>query len=229
MRSKPVIAVGTGSLRHHGVNGFNHLGGVAARVVAGEQIAPKPVPHKRLRCAKNLRLGAPEAVDALLRVADQKHAGRTGRAHRSAIALQPRRQRLPLQRVGVLKLVDQQMPNARIKPLLHPAREHRVGQHEDGGALNIVHVDPAAPLLERGELGQQHAREPGHALLILPSRVLAAGGEHAQHQLLRGAHLLQPDDLVAELARRAGGGQQRGDHSWHVAHAKRLLQLDAAG
>jgi hypothetical protein len=37
-------------------------------------------------------------------------------------------QRMPLQRAGVLELVDQHMANARVEPLLHPARELVVAQ-----------------------------------------------------------------------------------------------------
>ena len=181
-------------LPHDGVDGGNHALRVAARVVAAEQVAAQPIAHKGLRGDEHLRLGPAKAVDALLGVAHDEHAGRGRPTARARIARQPRVQRLPLQRVGVLKLIDQQVANARIEPLLHPARQHGVGQHDQGRALHIVHVHPAVLLLDGGKLRNQAARQPGHALLVLPGLVLAAGHQQALQLglgLLRGGELLQ--------------------------------------
>ena len=112
-------------------------------------------------------------------------------------------QRLPLQRVGVLELIDQQVANARIQPLLHPARKDRVGQHDQGRALHIVHVHPAVLLLDGGKLRNQAARQPGHALLVLPGLVLAAGHQQALQLglgLLRGGNFSRFFDRRSSLA-----------------------------
>jgi hypothetical protein len=98
-------------------------------------------------------------------------------------------QRLPLQRVGVLELVDQQVAHARVEPLLHPARQHRVGQQQLRGLLDVVHVDPAMLALDFGEGGDQDAREPRHALLVSHGVVLGLRGTALDGMFLCGAHL----------------------------------------
>ena len=226
MLAKTFVSIRRARLPHRGVDGVDDGHRVAARVVAAEQVATQTFDDKFLGRDKHLRLGATKAVNALLRVTDQKHAGRPACA---AVSTQPRRKRLPLQRVGVLEFVDHQMPDARVEPLLHPARQNRVGQHFLARALHVVHVDPAAFLLQGRELGDQRTRQARHALLVVPGIVLLAGRHGAQHQLLRLPDAGNADDLFAKFARRAGGGQQRGKHSRHVACAQGLLQLHALG
>ena len=80
MRAKAVVAVIGLGLQHHTVDSRNHGHTVAARVVAGQQVAAQAIAHKSLRCNKHLRLGTPKAVNALLGVADDKHTGRPARA-----------------------------------------------------------------------------------------------------------------------------------------------------
>ncbi len=67
------------------------------------------------------------------------------------------------------------MAHARVQPLLHPAREFGVAQQAQGRALDIVHVHPATLALEVGVGHEQHAGQAGHALVVLPSSVLAPG------------------------------------------------------
>ena len=116
-------------------------------MVAAEQVAIQPVAHKHFGGLEHLRLGAAKAVNTLFGVAHNEHAGRL--APGPGVAAEPGPQRLPLQRVGVLKLVNQQVFDARIQALLHPARQHRVAQQNQGGALDIVHVDPAVLAFQR--------------------------------------------------------------------------------
>ena len=80
MLAETVVAVGLAGVAQRGVDGGDDLQSVAPRVVAAEQIAIQALDNKRLRGAEYLRLGAAEAVNALLGVADQKHAGRRARA-----------------------------------------------------------------------------------------------------------------------------------------------------
>ena len=95
------------------------------------------------------------------------------------------------------------MAYARIEPLLHPARQHLVAKHDLGGALHIVHIDPAAFTLQARELGQQQARQPGHALLVVPGVRLQTRFEQAQRHILCLAHGSNADDLFPKLAGRA--------------------------
>ena len=182
---------------HGVVHGGDHARGVAARVVAAQQVPAQPALHKGLCGDEHLRLGAAKAVDALLGVAHDEHAGRllaAGAAARARIARQPGMQRLPLQWVGVLELIHQQMADAGIQAFLHPATEDGVGQHDERGALHIVHVHPAVLVLDGGKRCNQATRQPGHALLVQPRIVLAAGGEQALQfglGLLRGGILFE--------------------------------------
>jgi hypothetical protein len=103
-------------------------------------------------------------------------------------------QRLPLQRVGVLELIDQQVADARVQPLLHPAE--RIGSASMTSAVRSTSFMSTQPrcALDGPNSSNQAARQPGHALLVLPGGVLAAGGEQALQLglgLLRGGELLQ--------------------------------------
>ena len=207
-------------LPHDGVDGGNHALRVAARVVAAQEVTTQAIAHKCLCGDKHLRLGPAKAVDALLGVAHDEHAGRGRPTTRARIARQPRVQRLPLQRVGVLKLIDQQVANARIEPLLHPAGEDGVGQHDQGRALHIVHVHPAVLLLDGHKLRNQAARQPGHALLVLPGLVLAAGGEQA---LQLGLGLLRGGELLQVLRQAVFLGHEHG----LAQHVQALVQVGA--
>ena len=121
------------------------------------------------------------------------------------------------------------MLDARVQPLLHPARQHRVAQHHQRGALHVVHVDPAALALDGRELRNQRTRQPCQALLVVPGIVLLARRLHAQHQPLRLPHRFNADDFFAELAGRAGSRHQRTEDARHVAGRQRLFQLHALG
>jgi hypothetical protein len=61
----------------HAVDRLDHRRRVAARVVAGEDAAAEPFAHEPCRRLEHTRLGAAEAVDALLRVADDEDARRS--------------------------------------------------------------------------------------------------------------------------------------------------------
>ena len=226
VRPETVITVGLGGCGHHGVDGLDHTHGIAAGVVAGQQVATQRGADKSLCGDEHLRLGPTKPVNALLGVPDQKHAGRRTCP---AIATEPGRQRLPLQRVGVLKFVNHQVLDPGVQPLLHPTGQHRVTQHALGGTLHVIHVHPLAAVLERAELGQQQPRQPGHALLVVPRFMLPAGRLHTQHQVLRFTHHFNADNLFTELAGGARAGQQRGQHAAGVTGAQRLLKLHALG
>ena len=182
---------------HGGVHGGDDAARVAPRVVAGQQVATQAVAHKGLGGLEHLRLGAAEAVDALLGVAHDEHAGwalAAGAAAGAHVGGQPGVQRLPLQRVGVLELIDQQVAHTRVQALLHPAAQGGVRQHDQRRALDVVHVHPATCALELGKRGDQAARQARQALLVLPGFMLGACRTQWQQLglgLLRGGELLQ--------------------------------------
>ena len=175
-------------------------------MVTAQQITPQAVPHKGLRRLEHLWLRPTEAVDALLRVAHQENARPWSCG--TGIGAEPTSQRLPLQGVGVLELINQQVFDAGIKPLLHPARQHRIPQHDQCRALDIVHVHPTAFPLEARKITNQPPRQAGHALLVKPGRMLLARLDPAQHQGLGVPNLLDTQQFVAELACLAFIGQQ---------------------
>ena len=148
---------------HGRVDGGYHLWRVAPRVVAAEQVAIQPLHDKLLRGDEHLRLGATKAVDALLGVAYDEDAGCPARGATRAISStciprQPSVQRLPLQRAGVLKLVDHQVFDPRVQPLLHPTAHVHIRQHVLRRPLHVVHIHPAAFALQGREFSDQQAR-----------------------------------------------------------------------
>ena len=228
MLAKALVIVSVTRFPHGGVHGGNDLCCVAPGVVTTEQFALQTIAHKGLRRFEHLRLGAAKAVNTLLWVTHNEHAGRCAAAT-ACIAAQPRQQCLPLQGVGVLKLINQQVPDACVQALLHPASEHRVAQHDPRRALHVVHVDPAMLAFERAKLGNQQPGQARHALLVLPGVKLVPCRHDAQHQVLRAAHQVNARNLLAKLSGRAFLGQQRGKHSGHIAVGQGCLQLDPFG
>ena len=208
-------------LLHHRIDQAHDGGRIAPGVVAAQQITPQGVGHKALRRLEHLRLGPAEAVNTLLGVTHQKH---TGRLTRTGIAGQPRAQGLPLQGIGVLKFVNEQVAHAGIEPFLHPAAEHVIGHQRQRRAFQVSHVDPAAFALELCVLHHQQARESRHALLVQPSLVLGLGLRNFDQTVLRLANRLNACQLVAEFARSAFLGEQRVLGGSQVARRDSLLQ-----
>ena len=87
-------------------------------MIALQQFAAESLDNEFFCRAEDLRLGAAKAINALFGITDDENAGCIAGA---AVAAKPCVKGLPLQRIGILKLVDQQMPDARVQPLLHPA------------------------------------------------------------------------------------------------------------
>ena len=97
---------------------------------------------------------------------------------------------------------------------MHPAGQHRVAQHDQRGALDIVHVHPAPVALELDVGRNQHAAQAGHALLMQPGGMLLT--RLAQHLQLR-----------LGLLRGGKFGEVVGQPVF-VRHKKRLAQQVAA-
>ena len=191
------------------IDGRHHERRVAPRVVALQQHAVQTLDDEVARRLEDLGLGAAEAIDALLRVADDEHRRRplaTGAAAGAGIRRQPAVQRLPLQRAGVLELVDEQLAHAQVQPLLHPTGHLGVTQQGFGGTLQIGHVDKAALALEFSVAGQQHARQRQHLLVVNVRRLLAA---HRLDGLQRRYHGRQQWRRAQVQAQRALVGEER--------------------
>ncbi len=105
-----------------GVHPGHHPGGAATGLVVGKAPGGEAAFQPSGRRLEQPGLGAPEAVDGLLGVAHHEHRGPRPV---QAVGLQPGPQDAPLQGVGVLELVQQQVFPAAIQ--LH--------QHGGGGVL----------------------------------------------------------------------------------------------
>ena len=171
-------------------------------------LPPSPSTDEARRRGEHARLGAPESVDALLRIADDEDARRLLAARATAgagVGRQPGVQRVPLQRAGVLELVDQQMADARVEPLLHPAGELAVAQQRQRAALEIGHVGVAAcALVVARTRASSCAAEPDHAQ-VFDARVLLPH--------LFAASSLQSQRVDARIRARALAST-RGSSSW---------------
>ena len=138
-------------------------------------------------------------------------------------------QRLPLQRIRVLKLINQQMLDLCIEALLHPARERIVTQQMQGRSLQIPHIHPAALALHIRKTSVECTTQLRHTLLMLPSGMLLLRFLHACAQLLRGADELDPFHLVGKFARLILLREQANGHSIPLFFLQGFEQLYALG
>ncbi len=79
---------------------------------------------------------------------------------------------MPLQRARVLEFIDQEVGDARVEPLLDPARQLAVAQQAERDALEVGHVGKALSSLVVGERREQRAAETNHAQMLLARFVL---------------------------------------------------------
>ncbi|MCY1219269.1 hypothetical protein D9M72_312380 [compost metagenome] len=179
----------------HGIDPVQHLGTVAPRAVGAQHRRPERVAQHLAGGAEQARVGAAEAVDRLLGIAHQEH----GRALAQArVASQPALQDAPLQRVGVLELVEQQMAVTRIEPHL-----------QVGGGLFVRHQARGLPF----QVSEVH-----RALLVLVPLVarqqgIADAEQRAVDRQHRGFATTRAD-VVKHGADRCMLVQQRLDHAF---------------
>src|SRR3569623_17538 len=88
-----------------------------ATVCGGGEVLAQP----GLRGGEELRSGAAEAIYRLLAVSHQKDAARAFALGRRQL-LQQRKQEMPLRRIGILKLVDQDVIDTLDELVLHQQR-----------------------------------------------------------------------------------------------------------
>ena len=104
--------------------------------------------------------------------------------------------------------------DARVEPLLHPARQLAVAQQGERDALEVGHVGEALRSLVVGERGEQRAAEANHAQMLLARFVLV---DLIGQVLERVLHLLDERQASANARgvvgrreqRRPGGGEAR--------------------
>ena len=94
---------------------------------------------------KQTRVSTSKTIDGLLGVAHQKHRGAVAV---SAIGIQPGAQNAPLQGVGVLKLIQEQMLPARVQFHEHGGGIHLVFKQSGHFQLGIGEIQPALFSLE---------------------------------------------------------------------------------
>ena len=164
-------------------------------MVAAQAVATEFLSDKTLGILKHLGLGATEAINALLGVANDENRRR---ARRAGITGYPGLQSFPLQWVGVLKLIDQQMPHLRIESLANPGATARVGEQAQRRQLQIVHIQPGALTLQGCIVFQQAACEARHSLLVQPSPMLQLRLADMQQHVLRSLYGGQAVDLVSK-------------------------------
>src|SRR3569833_2221664 len=101
-------------------------------VCVGGEVLAQP----GLRGGEELRLGAAEAINRLLAVAHQKAAARAFALGRRQL-LQRRKLEMPLRRMGILRLVDQEVIYTLVELVLHPQRMVAVMHESIGLPLQI--------------------------------------------------------------------------------------------
>jgi hypothetical protein len=196
------------SLPEHRIDRIDHCAGIAPRVVARKVVSTQAFDDEALGGAEHARLGAAEAVDALLGVADDEHRRGLLPARAAAgagVRAEPALQRLPLQIAGVLELVDQHMAQPRIEPLLHPARCSAVAQQCERAALEVLHVHPGAIALQRMPAADQRAAQTHHSPMVIVGILLRHLALELQHGIERRRHRW----CLGKLARRALFREQR--------------------
>ena len=100
----------------YGIHRSQHGRRIAAGVVVVQLVRGKMFFQVFARHAEQPRIGTAKAVDGLLGIADDEHGGLRLDRHRG---IEPRAQDLPLQRIGVLELVQQHMAVTAVEFVLH--------------------------------------------------------------------------------------------------------------
>ncbi|MNM79164.1 hypothetical protein D3C81_910890 [compost metagenome] len=137
----------------HGVDPVQHLGTVAPRAIGPQHGGAEIGLQHGARRAEQAGVGATETVDRLLGIAHQEHGRLLAKA---LVAGQPALQDPPLERIGVLELVEQQVLVARVQPHL-----------QVGGGLLVGHQPGRQPF---------EIREIHRALVVLVALVALEQG-----------------------------------------------------
>ena len=161
------------------------LGGGAMGAVEVDRLQCRPAGAERLQ---ETGIGAVPAVDRLVRVTDDEHV--------PAVAA-PGLEELELQRVDVLELVDEEMPEP---PALGGGEPGVPLQRAGAGREQIVEVDDVAPGLGLFVFGEPGG-DPGRGPTGSPARgacrfLVAVGADHARPG---------PGDLVAQVGELGSG------------------------
>ena len=137
--------------RKHGIDHVDDGARVAPGHVLRQRLGVETGDEEIARHRKEARLGATKAVDRLLRIADQEDARTRG----VRIRCQPGEQDLPLQGIGVLELVEQDVLVTRIQPRLQEGRRRLVAQKAQHRPFGVGEIDLPARALEGIDLGEE--------------------------------------------------------------------------
>ena len=97
-----------------------------------------------------------EAEDRLFEIADHEQAAKlVSLAAPGEIFLHQRADHLPLQKVGILRLIDQHMIDAAVELEAHPIGGARFAQQARGGGDHVVIIDHPGPVLGRAPILRQ--------------------------------------------------------------------------
>ena len=160
--------------------------------------------HQIIGCHREqARLGTAEAINRLFGVTNEKNTG----ARRIGIGIEPGQQNLPLQGVGVLKLVEQHMAVPRIQTGLQNGRRSLVAQELQHRPLGIDKIDLPPRFFvfidmreESGENGTGIGIQGNDALrnLLLDTRQHTLAQARMQIEEVR--HALSAKALLGSLA-----------------------------
>ena len=104
----------------------------------------------------DLRIGALKAEDRLFEIADHEQAAElVTLAAPGKIFLHQRADHLPLQQVGILRLINQHMIDAAVELEAHPVRRAGFAEQARGGGDHVVIIDHPGPVLGRAPILRQ--------------------------------------------------------------------------
>ena len=180
------------------------------------------------------RFGAAKAVNRLLGIADKKDR----RPCSIGIGIKPGKEDLPLQRVGVLKLVEQHVAVACIEPRLDEGRTRLVGEQLQHAPFGIDEIDLPTLRLEgfqvcdEGLMHQQGIAVESQIALLLSQRLCGnkpfREGVVMRHRLCRFRRTEALRHGVGavrqQFSRRAVGGQGSAAKRFKTGFSSRQVQ-----
>ena len=129
----------------------------------------------------DLRIGALKAEDRLFEIADHEQAAElVTLAAPGKIFLHQRADHLPLQQVGILRLINQHVIDAAVELEAHPIGGARFAQQARGGGDHVVIIDHPGPVLGRAPILRQPHRDaqmPASEFEYLPAFQIGADAE----------------------------------------------------
>jgi hypothetical protein len=165
------------------IHRLHHRRAAAPRFISLQPDGTEAVGESLAGMREDARIGPSETVDRLFRIAHDEHR----RLHLTrCVGVEPVHQHLPLQRIGVLELVEQQMTVTRVQTGLHERTCLRVRQQARGVPFQIAEIEHAGVALDAVIRIEQCGR---HAQAVI---VEGPGSEIGE----RGQTLRSADDAM---------------------------------